>query len=158
MTQASEDYGKLYSDLEKARYFFLEYVQDKGYTVHIYTHRDADGLSAGAILGKALYREKIPFQISVLKQLEREEIIKIANNLKDSKVVLIFSDFGSGPHQRVLLAGRKLLAQTKRLPASDKFLAPLLPFSWRQLGQLSQEAVPLLLWGAAGSFWPSIRS
>jgi len=41
-----------------------------------YTHIDADGLSSGAILGKALYRAKIPFQITILRQLEKEEIVK----------------------------------------------------------------------------------
>jgi len=99
MTQISDDFKKLSTDLEKARNFFLEYVQDLGYIIHVYTHRDADGLSAGAILGKALYREKLPFQISILRQLEREEISNLAQNCKDSKLFLIFSDFGSGQYK-----------------------------------------------------------
>jgi RecJ-like exonuclease len=65
-------------------------------TVHIYTHIDTDGISSGAILGKALYREEISFQITVLRQLEREEIIQIKKN--DQNNFLIFSDFGSGQY------------------------------------------------------------
>ncbi|MGV9173253.1 MAG: hypothetical protein ACOC35_11920, partial [Promethearchaeia archaeon] len=66
--------------LEEAKDYFIQHLS-KGPTsvssVHIYTHLDADGLSAGGILGKAFFRANISFQITVLKQLEREDIIKI---------------------------------------------------------------------------------
>jgi RecJ-like exonuclease len=71
-------------------------------SVHIYTHLDADGLSAGAILGKALYREKIPFQITILKQLEKEEITKISRKAQEFHNFLIFSDFGSGQYLNLI--------------------------------------------------------
>ncbi|MFX1410041.1 MAG: DHHA1 domain-containing protein [Promethearchaeota archaeon] len=81
--------------------------------IHIYTHLDADGLSSGAILGKALYRERLPYQITVLKQLEREEINKISNQNSDNSNIMIFSDFGSGQYlelQQRLLNKEKLVS------------------------------------------------
>ncbi len=98
MNKKTKNLELLNSDLKKTKNWFIDHLQKLESTVHIYTHLDADGLSAGAILGKALYRDKIPFQITVLKQLEREEIIKIAENSKDSKKFLIFADFGSGQY------------------------------------------------------------
>ncbi len=83
-------------DLENAKNFFFKNIEKRESTVHIYTHIDADGLAAGAILGKALYRLNIPFQITVLRQLEREEILKIANS--ETNNFIIFSDFGSGQY------------------------------------------------------------
>ena len=79
----------------------MEYNKTEDALIHVYTHLDADGLSAGAILGKALYRLQVPFQITVLKQLEREEIIKIAAQLQKSEEFLIFSDFGSGQYKEL---------------------------------------------------------
>jgi len=76
----------------------LNSLKEKNSSIHIYTHLDADGLSSGAILGKALFRENIPFQITVLRQLEKEEIAKISENIKKFKNFLIFSDFGSGQY------------------------------------------------------------
>ena len=98
MNKKTKNLELLNSDLNKTKNWFIDHLQKLESTVHIYTHLDADGLSAGAILGKAFYREKIPFQITVLRQLEREEIIKIAENSKDSKKFLIFADFGSGQY------------------------------------------------------------
>ncbi|MHA1491127.1 MAG: DHH family phosphoesterase, partial [Promethearchaeota archaeon] len=69
--------------------------------VHIYTHLDADGLTSGAILGKALYRAGIPFQITVLRQLEKKEIEKIAKKVKEFRNLVIFSDFGSGQYKEL---------------------------------------------------------
>ena len=83
-------------DLESAKSFFFKNIEKMASTVHIYTHIDADGLSAGAILGKALYRANIPFQITVLRQLEREEIQKIAKI--ESNIFIIYSDFGRGQY------------------------------------------------------------
>jgi len=88
----------LNSDLTETKKWFLDRLQEFKTSVHIYSHLDADGLSSGAILGKALYRENIPFQISVLRQLEREEIVKIVSKTQDTKNILIFSDFGSGQY------------------------------------------------------------
>ncbi len=77
---------------------FINSIKEMNSSVHIYTHLDADGLSSGAILGKALFREKIPFQITVLRQLEKEEILKISKKVKEFNNFIIFSDFGSGQY------------------------------------------------------------
>ncbi|KKK44481.1 MAG: RecJ-like exonuclease [Candidatus Lokiarchaeum sp. GC14_75] len=90
--------NKLYLALEEVKDRFLSYTSRNKSPVRIYTHLDADGLSSGAILGKALYREEIPFQITVLRQLERLEIAKIIEGVTQNKNFLIFSDFGSGQY------------------------------------------------------------
>ncbi|MHA1820580.1 MAG: DHH family phosphoesterase [Promethearchaeota archaeon] len=67
-------------------------------SVYVYSHLDADGLSAASIMGLALQRENVPFQITILKQLEEqyfEEINQILNELNKNNFV-IFTDFGSG--------------------------------------------------------------
>ncbi|TFG00032.1 MAG: hypothetical protein EU542_08450, partial [Promethearchaeota archaeon] len=84
MTNFLENYNQLDSDLDKLKDYFLENVEDLNGPIQIYTHLDSDGLSAGAILGKALFREDFPFKITVLKQLEREEIVKISEETKQS--------------------------------------------------------------------------
>jgi RecJ-like exonuclease len=98
MSKIKDNLQRLISDLNDTKKWFLDQIQANDASIHIYTHLDADGLSSGAILGKALYRENIPFQISVLRQLEREEILKIKDQNQDIKKFLIFSDFGSGQY------------------------------------------------------------
>ncbi len=102
MNNINRNLELLNSDLTETKKWFLERLQEFKTSVHIYTHLDADGLSSGAILGKALYRENIPFQISVLRQLEREEIDKIVIKAQDTKSFLIFSDFGSGQYLELI--------------------------------------------------------
>ncbi|MHA1459978.1 MAG: DHHA1 domain-containing protein [Promethearchaeota archaeon] len=102
MTNINKSLKLLNSDLAETKKWFLDRLQELRTSVHIYTHLDADGLSSGAILGKALYRENIPFQISVLRQLEREEIDKIVNKTQETKSILIFSDFGSGQYLELI--------------------------------------------------------
>lgn len=92
---------KLKNELINTKKFFYEMVNQNNSPIHIFTHLDADGLSAGAILGKALYRERIGFQISILKQLEREEILKI-RDLVQGGIFPIFCDFGSGQYLELI--------------------------------------------------------
>jgi RecJ-like exonuclease len=99
MIDFTEKYNHLNTDLASLKDYFLQNIEELNGPVNIYTHLDSDGLSAGAILGKALYREDLPFQITILKQLEREEIIKIKKQCEDKLNFIIFSDFGSGQYQ-----------------------------------------------------------
>jgi len=99
MTNFIEKYNHLDSDLDTLKDYFLENIKEINGPIQIYTHLDSDGLSAGAILGKALFRKDIPFKITVLKQLEREEILKISEESKESGNFIIFSDFGSGQYK-----------------------------------------------------------
>lgn len=93
---------KLNLDIEKTKEFFMQQITDKNSSIQIYTHIDADGLSSGAILGKALYRENIPFQITILRQLEKEEIDKIVKKINEyNNYFMIFSDFGSGQYDEL---------------------------------------------------------
>ncbi len=98
MNDIKEKAVLLMADMEKTKDFFLQNYKKTESPVSIYTHLDADGLSSGAILGKALYNEHIPFQITVLKQLELNEIKKIARKVKEYHNLIIFSDFGSGQY------------------------------------------------------------
>jgi RecJ-like exonuclease len=92
---------KLNADLKRIKYSFFNDIKSLKSPVQIYTHLDADGLSSGAILGKMLYRENIPFQITVLRQLERGEIKNISNKIEEYNNYIIFSDFGSGQYQEL---------------------------------------------------------
>jgi len=96
MNNSKEKLDKLNNAIKIVKNKFLNHIKEKDSSIHIYTHLDADGLSSGAILGKALFRENIPFQITVLRQLEKEEITKISENTQGFNNFLIFTDFGSG--------------------------------------------------------------
>jgi len=98
MHEFNKKLKKLSADLDKTKSFFFDKISKANSSIHIYTHLDADGLASGAILGKALYRENIPFQISILRQLEREEISKIKKTVSEYDNFVIFSDFGSGQY------------------------------------------------------------
>ncbi len=98
MEEINPHIDQLRIDIDQAKNKFIDVVRKRELSVHIFTHIDADGLSSGAILGKALYRENIPFQITALKQLEKTEIQKIALIEKDVQKYYIFSDFGSGQY------------------------------------------------------------
>ncbi|AJC72159.1 single-stranded DNA endonuclease [Thermococcus guaymasensis DSM 11113] len=64
-----------------------------GHTIRIISHRDADGITAGAILAKAVAREGGSFQLSIVKQVSEELIKELAEERRD---VYVFSDLGSG--------------------------------------------------------------
>ncbi|MEJ2249264.1 MAG: DHH family phosphoesterase [Candidatus Lokiarchaeota archaeon] len=95
------DKDQFFKELDKTKNYFLANLTEMESSVHIYTHLDADGLSAGAILGKSLYRMNIPFQITILKQLEKDEIIKISEKAKEFGNFFIFADFGSGQYSDI---------------------------------------------------------
>ncbi|MBD3195097.1 MAG: hypothetical protein GF317_08590 [Candidatus Lokiarchaeota archaeon] len=98
MSNVDEKLEILTKDLRKSVGFFQNLRSSSEGAVRIYTHLDADGISAGAILGKSLYRASIPFQITVLRQLEKEEIEKIERTKNAHNNFIIFSDFGSGQY------------------------------------------------------------
>ncbi len=98
MDKLSENLEKLNENLLIIKEIFLNHIKKSEATIHIYTHLDADGLSSGAILGRCFLRENLPFQITTLRQLEKEEIAKISEKIKKSSNFIIFSDFGSGQY------------------------------------------------------------
>jgi RecJ-like exonuclease len=99
MNSNADNFEQFLSDLTQLTQYFNDEYNQNNTPVKIYTHLDADGLSSGAILGKALYRENIPFQISVIRQLERDEIKKIVARSHEYNNFIIFSDFGSGQYE-----------------------------------------------------------
>jgi single-stranded-DNA-specific exonuclease len=102
MNALRDRFQEFEKSLEQTKDFLFKNLKDLKSIVEVYTHLDADGLCSGAIIGKMLYREKVPFQIRVLKQLEREEIIQIAERLKAQRNFVIFTDFGSGQYLELL--------------------------------------------------------
>ncbi|MFX1340930.1 MAG: DHH family phosphoesterase [Promethearchaeota archaeon] len=96
MNNIIDNFEVFIQDIHNVKEYFLKHFKKNNSAIHIYTHLDSDGLAAGAILGKALFRENIPFQITILRQLEKEEILKIAESEYNN--FLIFSDFGSGQY------------------------------------------------------------
>ncbi len=98
MVDLSLSLEKLNANLATIKNDFLHHLKENNSIVRIYTHLDADGLSSGAILGKSFLREEIPFQITTLRQLEKEEIVKISKNITNNESFIIFSDFGSGQY------------------------------------------------------------
>jgi len=81
--------------------FFNEKIDEFNFPIRIFTHYDADGLCSGAILSKALYRQKIPYHLTIKKQLDRQNIQEIAISIEKSNNFVIFSDFGSGQCQEI---------------------------------------------------------
>ncbi|UYP45531.1 hypothetical protein NEF87_001816 [Candidatus Lokiarchaeum ossiferum] len=67
--------------------------------IHIYSHLDADGLSAAAIMAKMFTRENIGFQITILNQLESQYIATIAEEISKYNRFIVLTDFGSGQYE-----------------------------------------------------------
>ncbi len=64
-----------------------------GHTIRIISHRDADGITAGAILAGAVARKGGKFQLSIVKQLGDEVLKELA---EERRKIYVFSDLGSG--------------------------------------------------------------
>ncbi|AEH25166.1 single-stranded-DNA-specific exonuclease RecJ [Pyrococcus yayanosii] len=63
------------------------------HTIRIISHRDADGITAGAILAKAVAREGGKFHLSIIKQVSEELIRELR---EEDYRIYVFSDLGSG--------------------------------------------------------------
>ncbi|MDQ1280974.1 MAG: single-stranded-DNA-specific exonuclease [Thermoproteota archaeon] len=66
---------------------------EKGKSITLISHVDADGLAAASIMGKALAREEAFFRIRIWKQMDELLVEEIAS---EEKSLLVFSDLGSG--------------------------------------------------------------
>ena len=102
MNEVSDSFQLLIESLRLAKKFLLDTLEKSNLNLNIYTHLDADGLSSGAILGMTFFRERIPFQIRVLKQLEKDVIINLAKDATDEAKFIIFTDFGSGQYLELI--------------------------------------------------------
>ncbi|ABR55593.1 phosphoesterase RecJ domain protein [Methanococcus vannielii SB] len=69
-------------------------IEKKEGLIRIITHHDTDGLTAGFIILKTLYRLNKTFQMTILEQLTKENLEKLSLENKDN--LYIFCDMGSG--------------------------------------------------------------
>ncbi|MDR0522880.1 MAG: DHH family phosphoesterase [Candidatus Methanoplasma sp.] len=79
--------SKLLSDVSKA----ADIVRGHGF-IHVFSHYDADGISAAAIICKALRRDGRGFKATLFKSLTREAMAEIGSSGADCVVV---SDLGA---------------------------------------------------------------
>ncbi|MHA1267355.1 MAG: DHHA1 domain-containing protein [Candidatus Helarchaeota archaeon] len=79
--------------LEHAVATFKEWLAEEVDIIRISSHIDADGLAAAGILSASIYRQELPFHLRILRQLDPEFIIQLA---EEKRKCYIFSDFGSG--------------------------------------------------------------
>lgn len=86
--------------LQGAVAYFREFDRNK--TVRIISHLDADGISAAAIMARALERENFNFSISIFNQLDEENCLALANEDFEQ---YIFTDLGSG---KISMMNKKL--------------------------------------------------
>ena len=85
---ASTDFFKRIDD---AVVFFKQHGSDQ--TIRIISHLDTDGICSCALLIKALKREKIEYNVTIVPQLDKNLIKQFA---KETYNFFIFSDLGSG--------------------------------------------------------------
>ena len=88
---------EILKEFNEAAQVFRELSLDKK-TIKVITHNDADGIAAGAVIHKALFREGLPVHTRSLKQLESNSVRDIAN---ENPEIIIFSDLGSGKLEEI---------------------------------------------------------
>lgn len=74
----------------------LEYIAGKvkeSAEIRVISHYDADGISSAGIVCKALMREDIPFQATIIKSLDAGFISSLTKNPQE---IIMFLDMGSG--------------------------------------------------------------
>jgi len=66
---------------------------EKDNFIHVFSHLDADGISAAGIIGKALFRLDARFRIRITQWVDEKIISEI---IADKPELVILTDFGSG--------------------------------------------------------------
>jgi RecJ-like exonuclease len=77
---------------EQAAKTILETVKDDGF-IHVFSHLDADGIAAGGIIGKTLFRLDARFRTRITQWVDEKIVNEV---LSDKPRLIIFTDFGSG--------------------------------------------------------------
>ncbi len=80
------------ADAEKAANVIRETIQNDGF-IHVFSHLDADGISAAGVIGRALFRQDARFRIRITQWVDEKIIGEI---VADKPELVIFTDFGSG--------------------------------------------------------------
>ncbi len=83
---------KMLMTLQRKAKQCAEYIK-KHSSILVVSHIDADGLTSGAIMGKALERAGIEYETHFVKQLDTAALIDIANQNPE---LVLFTDLGSG--------------------------------------------------------------
>ena len=98
--------------------------------VRILTHHDTDGITAGAILMRALQRADRRFKISILKQLDNDSVDSL---LKEDNRIIFLLDFGSqvasrfkGCNSRVFILDHHHMRKEEEIPENVTLINPLL--------------------------------
>src|SRR5512136_3095788 len=68
-------------------------IAEKDGVIQIFSHLDADGVAAGGIIAKALWRLGVRFRVKVMQWVDEKILNEIAATKPD---LVILADFGSG--------------------------------------------------------------
>ena len=77
MSVSKQQVADLAKDASEAAYLILGHIE-KGDIIHVSTHVDADGISAGGIMGKALFRAGAKFRIRFERWMDENVADRIA--------------------------------------------------------------------------------
>ncbi|MBT8172182.1 DHH family phosphoesterase, partial [Candidatus Bathyarchaeota archaeon] len=92
MSVSKQQIANLTKDASIAADVILNHVE-KGDFIHLSSHVDADGISAGGIMGKALIRTGAKFRLRLERWMDNKVANRIAN---ECSALTIFTDMGSG--------------------------------------------------------------
>jgi len=117
-----------------------------GHVIRVVSHRDADGITAGAILTHAIAREGGTFQLSIVKQLSEDIIKELA---AEKRRIYVFSDLGSGSMDLIskYLDGATVVVadhhppERKEFPGDSHILVNPVPFGANSVRDLSGSGV-----------------
>jgi len=103
---------KLTVHIKEASEKFLSSLENDVF-IKIITHLDTDGISSAAIFSKMLYRLDQKFSLTIVKQLEKDVIDNIINevNANSAKSFVVFLDLGSGSLSQI----KNYIYQSKNL-------------------------------------------
>ena len=97
--EEKENKQQFYQYIEKAKQWFFDAIKKSKKPIRIISHFDADGITSAAILIKTLDRLNIEYVVSIVEQLDAENIKTFSEQDFD---VFIFSDLGSGPIDTII--------------------------------------------------------
>ncbi len=92
MAEQQASIERFLASATEASKVILETVQKDGF-IHCFSHLDADGVAAGGIMGKTLFRLDAKYRIRITQQLDEKIVSEI---VADKPQLVIFTDFGSG--------------------------------------------------------------
>jgi single-stranded-DNA-specific exonuclease len=92
MSVSKQQIAALTKDASEAANLILDHVE-RGDVIHVSSHVDADGLSAGGIIAKALLRAGAKLRLRLERWMDEKVAARIA---QEDSALTIFTDMGSG--------------------------------------------------------------